>query len=322
MGPVPNDREEDDEEDAGGESEIQPYVGGGEGEEEQADGAMPNFADLLGPDCVIKRVDKDKNVICGAKPEEMQHELMTRASAQKRVGACADHVKDMGRDEKLRWSLDLKDRANEFFYASNFEEASKLYTDCLVALDLDGTTEENDEVKYKLQLPVCTNLAACMVEMGRYTRCIEICEIALSVDPHCPKALYRRGLANYRLGDHATAAPDLEAAYKALRAERQAWEEEGCEKDEEQVRSHADLERRVVVYLGHIRRFSTKEKEACKNMFAKSTEKSLYEDRQQSTSQHEVDDSDEAIEAELARIRGRWFPCCCCRRQDPKAKTA
>lgn len=47
-------------------------------------GEMPNFADILGPECVIRRVDKDRNVIAAAKPEEMQRELMTRAHAQKK----------------------------------------------------------------------------------------------------------------------------------------------------------------------------------------------------------------------------------------------
>jgi len=277
---------------------------------EEEDGNEPSrsFAELLGPDCIIKRVDKNKNVVSGAKPEEMQHELMTRAAAQKRIGACADHVKNMSRVEKLRWALDLKDRANEFYTASNFEEASKLYNDCLVALDLEGTKEEKAEVATKLQLPVCTNLAACMIEMGRYSRCIEICEIALSVDPHCAKALYRRGLARYRLGDHATAGPDFEAALRSLRTQR----EEGCE--EVEARGLDDLRRRVTVYLSHIRQFSAQEKARCQRMF----HKPLYNDRPRvantDSDQWEVDDSDEAIDAALARRRGQCCPCRCPRR--------
>jgi len=88
---------------------------------------------------VIKRVDKDKNVLSTAQPEDMQEEMMTKAAAQKRLGACADHVQNMNRQEKLAWALDLKDRANELYFANSFEEASKLYNDCLVALDFDGT---------------------------------------------------------------------------------------------------------------------------------------------------------------------------------------
>ena len=56
---------------------------------------VPNFAELLGPHCVIQRVDKDKNVLGTAEPEEMRRELTSRAGAQRRLGACAEHVKEI-----------------------------------------------------------------------------------------------------------------------------------------------------------------------------------------------------------------------------------
>ncbi|CAE7322261.1 unnamed protein product [Symbiodinium pilosum] len=45
-------------------------------------------------------------------------------------------------------------------------QAARLYNDCLVALDFDGKEHETAEVVAKLQLPVCTNLAACLIESG------------------------------------------------------------------------------------------------------------------------------------------------------------
>merc|ERR1712062_714598 len=99
------------------------------------------------------------------------------------------------------------------YYANNFEDAAKLYNDCLCAMDLTGSAAENAEVAAKLQLPVCTNLAACMIELSRYHRCMEICNMALAVDPNCIKALYRRALALYRLNDYANARPDFEKAW-------------------------------------------------------------------------------------------------------------
>mmetsp|Transcript_44556 Transcript_44556/g.139724 ORF Transcript_44556/g.139724 Transcript_44556/m.139724 type:complete len:305 (+) Transcript_44556:112-1026(+) len=288
----------------------------GEEEADAGDGeAAPSFRDLLGPDCIIKRVDKDQNVLSAAKPEEMERELMTRAAAQKRIGACAEHVKDMSRAEKLRWALHLKDQANEFYSSSNFDEASKLYNDCLVALDLEGSEEENAEVATKLQLPVCTNLAACMIETGHYPRCIELCDIALGVDPRCAKALYRRGLAHYRLGEHRRAVPDLEAALACVREQRAA-SGAGSRAD---AGGLDDLERRVVVYLGHIRRYSAAERARCQKMF----DKALYRDRPGAGDARPtaVDDSDEAIEAALARRRGSCCPCRCSRRAE-KEKTS
>eukprot|EP00927_Polykrikos_kofoidii_P021818 TRINITY_DN20548_c0_g1_i1.p1 TRINITY_DN20548_c0_g1~~TRINITY_DN20548_c0_g1_i1.p1 ORF type:complete len:376 (+),score=78.87 TRINITY_DN20548_c0_g1_i1:142-1128(+) len=310
-----------------------------EGEDEASgDAEQTSFRDLLGPDCVIKRMDKDRNIMCEAKPEEMQHEMMTKAAAQKRLGACAEHVKNMSRKEKLDWALDLKDRANEFYAANNFDEASKLYNDCLVALDLSGTEEENADVAQKLQLPVCTNLAACMIENGRYWRCIEICDIALSVDSKNVKALYRRGLANYRMGNHAKAQPDFEAALRYVSAKlaevsvepkktnvesRTKAADGGSTKNdvklteaEEELRSLNDVKRRVTVYLLHIREFSAKEKQSCQRMF----ERDLYSDRpgvSDKDAEPQIDDSDEAIEMAIRDARDVGI-CCCRRRPKPK----
>lgn len=271
-----------------------------------------NFAELLGPNCVIKRVDKNQKVIGNAKPEEMQHVLMSRAATQKRLGACAEHVKNLSRKEKMHWALDLKDQANRCYATSNFEEAAQLYNDCLVALDFEGTEEENAEVATKLQLPICTNLAACLIEMGKYEECIDMCNIALSVEEAAPKALYRRGLARYRLGDYAKARPDLEAAQQAIADFQQAVRD----KPREEVAAMNDLDRRVRHYLLDLRRFNAREKEKCQKIFNRKAEaKSLYDDRpdvKEEVPKVEIDDSDEAIEAKLRQFRGD-FHCCCCR---------
>lgn len=278
--------------------------------------AMRSFREILGPDCTVKRVDKDRNILCGAEPEEMQEEMMARAAAQKRLGACADHVKGMTRESKLAWALDVKDKANELYAALKFDEAAKLYNDCLVAMDLEGTEEQTAEVAQKLQLPVCTNLAACMIELGHYCRCIEICRIALSVDSRNPKAAYRRGLANYRLGDHATARPDFELALRSI-------EERQGTADEDEKKSLADVKRRVTIYLNFMRQHRANEQKACKRMFER--DDSLYADRPGVPTKEapRVDDSDEAIDAALERINGvPWCRCRCRRKPASKEKMA
>eukprot|EP00930_Biecheleria_cincta_P007139 TRINITY_DN108293_c0_g1_i2.p1 TRINITY_DN108293_c0_g1~~TRINITY_DN108293_c0_g1_i2.p1 ORF type:complete len:312 (-),score=63.53 TRINITY_DN108293_c0_g1_i2:25-960(-) len=285
----------------------------GDADGQPGDSGVPNFAELLGPHCVIKRVDKDQKVLGNVKAEEMQSEMMSRASTQKRLGACADHVKGMSRKDKLKWALDLKDVANKDFADCKFEEAARLYNDCLVALDLDGTESENEEVKNKLQLPVSTNLAACLVELGKYEGCIEMCNLALSVDGQAPKALYRRGLCHYRLGNHRLARPDFEAAMKAIAAAREGQDDATCLKD---------LERRVTHYLLNIRRHSEQEKSNAKRIFErKDNDSRLYDDRpgareEPEEQRPEVDDSDEAIEAALSRARGDWNWSCCRRSKE------
>lgn len=229
---------------------------------------------------------------------------------KKRIGACADYVKTMSRVEKFKWAIDLKDQANELYASNNFEEAARLYNDCLVALDLDGSEEESAEVRAKLQLPICTNLAACMIEMGSYSRCVEICNLALAVEPECPKALYRRGLCRYRVGNHAGARPDFEAAYRSLLARKEAVVGQDAE-----LKGLDDLERRISVYLAHIRRFSERERAACQKMF----DRPLYADRPDAPLHDEedeipIDDSDEALDAALGRHKSQWGCCCCSRR--------
>lgn len=281
-------------------------------DEEEVAGDDPNrpWSDFLGPECVIKRMGADQKILGNANPEEMQREVMARAEAQKRMGACAEYVKDMSREEKLQWALEVKAEANQLYQANKFHEAAKMYNDCLVAMDLEGTAEQNAEVATKLQLPVCTNLAACMIETGSYRRCIEICNIALSVEPNSAKALYRRGLAFYRLNDFLSARPDFEEALKSLSEQLESKPLEA---------SLLDLEKRIVVYLNHIRRFRQKEKAACQRMF----DAPLYADRPDAPAPGEVvDDSDEAIDAALGNLQGSWW--CCSRRKavQPKDKTA
>merc|ERR1740129_36716 len=156
-----------------------------------------------------------------------------------------------------------------------------------------------------------------MIEMGQYQRCIEICDIALSVDAKCPKALYRKGLSHYRLSDHSSASPYFEAALRCVREERQRLEGEG---NAAEAGAWLDLDRRISVYLGHIRRYSAQEKARCQKMF----DQPLYKDRpdvKETTDEpFEVDDSDEAIEAALARRRGQCCSCLC-RRRAAKSKT-
>eukprot|EP00931_Biecheleriopsis_adriatica_P070927 TRINITY_DN44765_c0_g1_i1.p1 TRINITY_DN44765_c0_g1~~TRINITY_DN44765_c0_g1_i1.p1 ORF type:complete len:343 (+),score=80.85 TRINITY_DN44765_c0_g1_i1:43-1029(+) len=295
-----------------------------------------NFAELLGPDCVIKRVDKNQKVIGHAKPEEMKHELMSRASTQKRIGACAEHVKEMSWEDKLKWALDLKDKANELYSASNFEDAARLYNDCLVALDLDGSPEKVHEVKTKLQLPVCTNLAACLIEMGKYETCVEMCSIALGVDAKSSKAMFRRGLSYFRLGNYRLARQDLEATLRAISEWKESSSSQGeaisssasstCAGSDAEATAMVDLERRARHYLLHIQRFGQQERANCKKMFdRRADETHLYDDRPgakeaESEEDVEVDDSDEAIEAKLRELKGSGL--CCCRRSSEKTKSS
>eukprot|EP00933_Yihiella_yeosuensis_P029476 TRINITY_DN23121_c0_g1_i1.p1 TRINITY_DN23121_c0_g1~~TRINITY_DN23121_c0_g1_i1.p1 ORF type:complete len:377 (+),score=103.59 TRINITY_DN23121_c0_g1_i1:56-1132(+) len=312
-----------------------------DGEDDDCLADPSKFAEILGNECIIKRIDKDQKVSGTAKPEDMQRELMSRASIQKRMGACAEHVKGMTQKEKLEWALQLKATGNEFYNNNKFEEAAKLYNDCLVALDFEGSPEENLEVQQKLQLPVCTNLAACLIEMGSYQRCAELCDMALAADPKAAKALYRKGLALYRLGNHKEARPNFEKALIAITehledlknnssassssSTQEPQSQETTAEEKDPAASLRDLERRVQLYLNHIQRSRIQEKERARKVFASSSKSNLYDDRpgakpeEEEPEEQEIDDSEEAIEARLQELKGGW---CCCSRRRGKAKSS
>lgn len=281
-----------------------------------------NWADMLGSNCTIQRVDKDKKVLGTAKPEEMQREVETRAAAQQRLGAVSDLMKDMCRQDKLLWGLQMKEKANALYAANKVVEASKLYNDCLCALDFEGSDADREEVQNKLQLPVCTNLAACMLESGQYGRCIELCNISLGVDPQCAKALYRRGLAYYRQSNFSAARPDLEAALASIKEQRDVEVSDPTCTDS--VKALNDLERRATLYLVHIRRFAQQERDSCKRMFSRDCQKQeeLYADRPDARpdepEEEAIDDSDEALDLLLKRSRPKPWWSFCCRRQKMK----
>lgn len=255
--------------------------------------------------CTIKRVDKDKNVIGEVDHKTFTKEAESQAATQQRMGTIAEYLKDMAPEQKLEWALQLKDQANKEYFAKHFEEASKLYNDCLLAMDFGGSDEQKQIVKEKLQLPVCTNLASCMIELGNYPRCIDICNLALDVDPESVRALYRRGLSHYRLANHVSARKDLAHALKAIEAQKP-------EAAPEEQKSLEDLSRRITVYAAHIQKFAVKEKASCEKMFE--TPGTLYKDRpdvkEGEDDDWEVDDSDEALEAALQKHQGWQWPCC------------
>ncbi|CAK0814512.1 unnamed protein product [Prorocentrum cordatum] len=125
---------------------------------------------------------------------------------------------------------------------------------------------------------------------------------------------------------HAIMEALTETEPKALRSVRASREDPSGEGagGEAEARSLADLERRAAVYLGHIRRQLAQEKQACQRMFDSGP---LYEDRpdpvEPPVDPADIDDSDEAIDAALARARGDWFRCAwrgCCRRRPPAEK--
>ena len=141
-----------------------------------------------------------------------------------------------------------------------------------------------------------------MLELNQLPGCIDVCNLALKVDPENVKCLMRKGIAHHRLRMPREARGFLE---KAL-------EEVGKQLEKKEERSDAevsDLEgckRRIEVYLLHSKVSDRKAKRTEKKMSAAIGSRELYKDKKKLEEQVEkktVDDSDEAIMLELEKLR-------------------
>lgn len=179
---------------------------------------------ILGDHCTVQRVDKSRKVVGSASPEELGHCMQ----AEQRRKWCLSQVENMQTAEELvGWMRKVKDEGNKWYYEREFKEAALLYKDCLAALERCGellkqgreisegggatTSRRGDTVRDsdsaalrktcqdEIQIPVTVNLAACVLEMGKFDDCVTLCDLALGVDANHVKSLVRRGIALYRL---------------------------------------------------------------------------------------------------------------------------
>mmetsp|Transcript_43693 Transcript_43693/g.64120 ORF Transcript_43693/g.64120 Transcript_43693/m.64120 type:complete len:324 (-) Transcript_43693:332-1303(-) len=82
-----------------------------------------------------------------------------------------------------------KERGDEAYKAANFEDAIKLYTQCIDALKRERKMEG------ELAIKALSNRAACYKQISNFDGTIEDCSAVLEVDPDNVKALVRRAQA-------------------------------------------------------------------------------------------------------------------------------
>jgi tetratricopeptide (TPR) repeat protein len=98
--------------------------------------------------------------------------------------------------EKLEWALETKREGNALFARRDFAAATAKYVEALTATDLH--CDENVQV---LALPALCNLCACSLELQQWHKCVLFADQALALRANCQKALYRKAVALFRLGD-------------------------------------------------------------------------------------------------------------------------
>ncbi|EPT25199.1 tetratricopeptide repeat-containing protein [Toxoplasma gondii ME49] len=208
----------------------------------------------------------------------------------------AESLRSKTWNEKLQWGLDTKNLGNSLYQQKKFTEAINAYQDCLLALDLGSTADQQEAAQRQLQIPAVLNLAACMLATKKYHRCKALCNVVLDLEPQSLKAIFRRALANFHLGELEEATQDLQRAYAMCGGRRP------CETDEEfsatqqnlkeklTTKSHSLLStnsekeqptgvfcnaedrekflRKVNYYLHAISQQQTRYAKACQNMFS------------------------------------------------------
>jgi len=95
------------------------------------------------------------------------------------------------------------------FKEGNFQGASLMYrksTDCLSATE-PSTPKQIEEVN-SLAVPCFLNYAACALKLKEYSECVSACTKALKSEANNAKALFRRSVALYHLGDFEAALAD------------------------------------------------------------------------------------------------------------------
>lgn len=70
----------------------------------------------------------------------------------------------------------------------------------------------------EVEIPTCTNLAHCYLQVGEYDHAIKYASQALVNEPENWKALYRRGLAYTKMGKAAEAKEDLKQALELAKS--------------------------------------------------------------------------------------------------------
>ncbi|KAJ1485970.1 ankyrin repeat-containing domain protein, partial [Baffinella frigidus] len=127
-------------------------------------------------------------------------------------GAGAAHQELLARIEK---TLDLaktqKERGNAEYKKLSYDTAAEHYSKALRLTELvkPPLPDEQDKATRALKLQCLMNRALALSKMGDHARAVLACADALSLDPDCEKALFRRALSNMELGVVSTATADL-----------------------------------------------------------------------------------------------------------------
>lgn len=114
-------------------------------------------------------------------------------------------------DDRILLGNREKDKGNQFFKESKFNEAAECYKKGLGYFEkVWGASEEDKSRMNQVALALHLNLAACKLKTNDLRDAILECEKSLDIDENNVKAYFRRGQANARLCEYTKARGDFE----------------------------------------------------------------------------------------------------------------
>ena len=147
-------------------------------------------------------------------------EMMKQKKNRHHVPCCGSHnrkderkVAEMPLEEKLKEMRRFRGEGNTFYGERKYSQAMILYEKSLIYFEYCLPRNTLDEAKVDQERVHClVNSAACFLNLGNFTKCIEYCTMALDVDKNVIKAWFRRARAYREVGDYDKALADLKSA--------------------------------------------------------------------------------------------------------------
>ena len=114
---------------------------------------------------------------------------------------------------RINKAKDCKNQGNESFQEKHYESAAKSYQEAIDSIEneWDFSAFEARDAK-ELRVICHSNLAQCMINVGKYYKARKSCDAALEINDEHAKTLYRRGLAHMHLSAYEAARKDFKCA--------------------------------------------------------------------------------------------------------------
>lgn len=116
----------------------------------------------------------------------------------------------------IQSGVQLRINGNHKFKEKDYKSALMMYMQGCVGFEMYCATNDQDQkLLDDVHVQVRKNTAGAAIKTRDYTLCIHSCDKVLEMMPGDTKSLYRRALANWRLGEIEKASADLETILKS-----------------------------------------------------------------------------------------------------------